>query len=434
MTRGMATIDKAAVCSTTCDQDPTLPAREDIMKLRETGGRRRRPSIAVWADPSLLALSQQKQSQLSSPPESPPSRKLSSSITYSSITPSTLPSKSRLACLILEEIAVASRLIHHLEFTSVLQLAATSHAMRSQLFSSALLTRVDLESVHKLVTDDVLATLSGTIGPHVQALSLAHCFHITDTGLITLLEQCTQLYELNLNSCWLVTDASLLALPASVQRLDLSNCRKITDRGLYHVVGGLTHLTLSYCKNVTNRAMAFMTSGRQQGEKGTSNSTLEYLNLQRCTTISDAGFENWQHQQMAALRSIDLSDCSFLTDKAIHRLVHAAPRLENVCLSFCCALSESAIEAIALLPNLAILDLSFCGAAVSDASISILLAARSNTLQVLNLRGCIRLSAMGLMSGLEHARALRHLNVSQCPGISKQAHSMLLTHGLFTLI
>lgn len=423
----MASIDKAAVCSTTCDQDPTLPARDDIMKLRETGSRRRRPSIAVWADPSLLALSQQRQAQLS-PPESPspptPARKLSSSSPFTS--PSTLPSKSRLASMLLEERGLALRLMHHLEFDSVLQLAATSHALRSQLFSPALLTRVDLESVHKRVTDDVLTALSGTIGPHVQSLSLAHCFHITDTGLITLLEQCTQLDELNLNSCWLITDTSLLALPASVKRLDLSNCRKITDRGLYHVVGGLTHLTLSYCKNVTNRSMALM------GEK--SNTRLEYLNLQRCTTISDAGFETWQQQQMAALRSIDLSDCSFLTDKAIHRLVHAAPRLENVCLSFCCALSESAVEAIALLPNLSKLDLSFCGAAVSDASISILLAARSNTLQVLNLRGCIRLSAMGLMSGLEHARVLRHLNVSQCPGISKQAHSMLLTHGLFTLV
>ncbi|KAJ8655720.1 hypothetical protein O0I10_008605 [Lichtheimia ornata] len=430
ITHGMASIDKAAVCSTTCDQDPTLPARDDIMKLRETGGRRRRPSIAVWADPSLLALSQQKQTQLSPPesPSPPQQRKLSSSSPFisSSIPPSALPSKSRLASMLLEERNLALRLMHHLEFGSVLQLAATSHALRSQLFSPALLTRVDLESVHKRVTDDVLTALSGTIGPHVQSLSLAHCFHITDTGLITLLEQCTQLEELNLNSCWLITDTSLLALPASVKRLDLSNCRKITDRGLYHVVGGLTHLTLSYCKNVTNRSMALM------GEK--SNARLEYLNLQRCTTISDAGFETWQQQQMAALRSIDLSDCSFLTDKAIRRLVHAAPRLENVCLSFCCALSESAIEAIASLPNLSKLDLSFCGAAVSDASISILLAARSNTLQVLNLRGCIRLSAMGLMSGLEHARVLRHLNVSQCPGISKQAHSMLLTHGLFTLV
>jgi F-box/leucine-rich repeat protein 7 len=63
-------------------------------------------------------------------------------------------------------------------------------------------------------------------------------------------------------------------------------------------------------------------------------SSLQALNLSRCTTITDWGFQTWSVTsgggRFYSLQDLKLSDCTFLTDQAIVYLVNAAPNLERL--------------------------------------------------------------------------------------------------------
>jgi F-box/leucine-rich repeat protein 7 len=114
---------------------------------------------------------------------------------------------------------------------------------------------------------------------------------------------------------------------------------------------------------------------------------------------------------------------------AIANLVAAAPFLKHLLLSFCCALSDNAIEGLISLPDLEELDASFCGAAVSDVSIrSLLKSVTTESMKSLNLRGCVRITDTCVKSILELAR-LTSLNISQCPGISVDAKEYIRGSG-----
>ena len=62
--------------------------------------------------------------------------------------------------------------------------------------------------------------------------------------------------------------------------------------------------------------------------------SLEALNISRCTTITDWGFQTWSVTsgggRFSSLYDLKLSDCTFLTDQAIVYLVNAAPNLRKL--------------------------------------------------------------------------------------------------------
>jgi len=132
----------------------------------------------------------------------------------------------------------------------------------------------------------------------------------------------------------------------NLEEIDLSNCRKVGDATLSRIIGngmialspekmavdsmtpGVKRLTLSYCKHLTDRFMAHLANNEQVAAR------LESLNISRCTTITDWGFQTWSVTsgggRFSALRDLKLSDCTFLTDQAIVYLVNAAPNLQKL--------------------------------------------------------------------------------------------------------
>jgi F-box/leucine-rich repeat protein 7 len=100
------------------------------------------------------------------------------------------------------------------------------------------------------------------------------------------------------------------------------------ERMAIDATGGIKTLTLSYCKHLTDRFMAQLASNDSVA------SSLQTLNLSRCTTITDWGFQSWSVTsgggRFYALQDIKLSDCTFLTDQAIVYLVNAAPNLQTL--------------------------------------------------------------------------------------------------------
>ncbi|CAO3599195.1 unnamed protein product [Absidia cylindrospora] len=412
--------------------------------------------------------------------------------------------------------SILVRILTFLDFGSMIRMMRLNKAACLLFFAktSPLFHDVDLSTIHKKITDDAFASLMHLVRRRLRSLSLSQCFHLTDLGFRTLvidddddddhdgavaspdtpphstleptlpkpppplpvaeghrLLLLQHLHTLDLNSCWLLTDKSLQLLGETcpqLQKLDLSNCRKITNVGMYRFleakkelqqrmapahVPGLAWLSLSYCKNLNNVTMQHLADYTRD--------SLTYLNLQRCTKITDPGFAIWAaaapEAQFTKLKEVVLVDCSFLTDRAIQLLTSAAPGLERLCLSFCCSLSDSAMSYLALLPHLTDLDVSFCGAAVSDLSLKTLVdfsehtpsslsvtttttttessARRISPLRRLNIRGCVRVTGNGLLSFLaihpfDKAAPLVELNVSQCPCISMETKKTILDHSL----
>jgi F-box and leucine-rich repeat protein 7 len=80
-------------------------------------------------------------------------------------------------------------------------------------------------------------------------------------------------------------------------------------------------------------------------------------------------------------------------------------------------LSDTATEVLALgCPNLTHLNLSFCGSAVSDPSLRSL-GLHLSRLEQLAVRGCVRVTGVGVDSVLEGCGRLTVFDVSQCKNL-----------------
>lgn len=86
--------------------------------------------------------------------------------------------------------------------------------------------------------------------------------------------------------------------------------------------------------------------------------------------------------------------------------------------SFCCALSDTATEVLALqCSQLTYLNMSFCGSAISDPSL------RSIGLHLLHLkrlsvRGCVRVTGAGVEAVADGCNQLESFDVSQCKNLT----------------
>lgn len=366
----------------------------------------------------------------------------------------------------------------HLDLLELIRLRAVCRRWRDVLTGAPkLCTHVDLGSLGRRVGDGCIANLIAPfVGPRALTIDIGNCFHITDEGFQALWKRCGRNVKTwRMKSVWEVSAAQILDMSENAEGLeevDWSNCRKVGDNLLARVVGWvvpepapnvpsgssgggkqvvvassrgrrgprqaqqhhhhhqphqqsppnmpppgtvigcrrLRRLDLSYCKHITDRSMAHLAAH--------ASSRLEALSLTRCTSITDAGFQTWAPHRFDALRRLCLADCTYLSDKAVVALVAAAKNLTHLDLSFCCALSDTATEVVALgLPQLRELRLAFCGSAVSDASLGCI-ALHLNELEGVSVRGCVRVTGLGVENVLEGCARLRWLDVSQCKNLA----------------
>ncbi|QGA20396.1 hypothetical protein EYB26_008098 [Talaromyces marneffei] len=345
---------------------------------------------------------------------------------------------------------VLVRIFEYLELHHLLRLRAVCAHWSKILTESPTLCRdLDLSVYNRKVTDDALSTI---ICPFVKDrpfyIDINNCFHITDEGFSTLVKTCGHnIRAWKMKSVWDVTATAILEMAGKatgLQEVDLSNCRKVSDTLLARLVGWvvpsatlvqhshiaaknnlkptiqtaagavygcpqLKKLTLSYCKHVTDRSMHHIASHAAP--------RIEQVDLTRCTTITDQGFQYWGNAQFTKLRKLCLADCTYLTDHAIVCLTNAAKNLQELDLSFCCALSDTATEVLALqCPQLLKLNMSFCGSAVSDPSLRSL-SLHLLLLQELSVRGCVRVTGIGVEAVADGCQNLSYLNVSQCKNL-----------------
>ncbi|KAK3815635.1 MAG: hypothetical protein JOS17DRAFT_419111 [Linnemannia elongata] len=490
--------------------EPPMSRNPTIRGLVESNPKRRRASVAVWTQQDLMKLAETAQAKTmvdttfapstssamataepslpdqEAAPESAAQDEQDMTAGIASVA-LTEPIKLRTGPATfqdLDELTVL-RILKGLPITALLRARRVCKDWDHKIMEHNDLVRVlDLSMHKKIVTDAVLVDLCNSVLSRNPArttrVSLRDCFLISDKGLSMLASHMPAVQDLDLHSCWNVTDAGFRSLGMHCPKLrsiDFSNCRKLGDETIYGlyprsalIANGvpqeavapqpttksrpspvispdlpgcplIAHLNLSYCKNITDRSfMHLCSSGSRQ---------LEYLNLQRCTTISPEAFISLSLDAFDPVPALDmtngplpeplpipgkeacfpklkelyLSDCTFLTDEAIVALSPNMPRLESISLSFCCALTDIALEALSdscvLLRKI---DLSFCGSAVSDASLYQLaqfdaLNPGRHMLEDLEIRGCVRVTEQGVREVLNGCSSLKRLNISCCSGI-----------------
>ncbi|KAJ5294430.1 hypothetical protein PENANT_c006G03759 [Penicillium antarcticum] len=335
-----------------------------------------------------------------------------------------------------------------LELHHLLRLrAVSSHWSEILTRSPDVLRDLDLSVYNRRVTDNVLVKIiCPFVGNRARSVNVNNCFHITDEGFTALSATCAPTTTVwKMKSVWDVTASAILDMSSKavgIQEVDLSNCRKVGDTLLARIVGWvvpanqkpaegktstikpsiqtaestvygcpkLKKLTLSYCKHVTDRSMHHIAShaaGR-----------IEEMDLTRCTTITDQGFKYWGSARFTNLRKLCLADCTYLTDNAIVHLTNAAKNLEELDLTFCCALSDTATEVLALqCSQLKYLNMAFCGSAISDPSLRSI-GLHLLSLRHLSVRGCVRVTGIGVEAVAEGCHQLEIFDVSQCKNLS----------------
>ncbi|KAF9918622.1 hypothetical protein FBU30_000126 [Linnemannia zychae] len=495
------------------EQGTMIPAHEDtseppmsrnptIRGLVESNPKRRRASVAVWTQQDLMKLAESAQaktfvdttfapvisSTIATTEPTVVEKEQSQEEMTSGIASVTLsePIKKRTTPAKFQDLEepVVIRILNNLPIAILLRARRVCKAWdRLIMEHHDLVQNLDLSMYKKIVTDAVLSDLCVSIlrrnPTRTKRVSLRDCFLISDKGLSMLAAHMPAVQELDLHSCWNVTDAGFRSLGVyctQLRSIDFSNCRKLGDETIYALypnftplVNGVVHRTMSplpdvksrmntaipvtsgcpllsrlnfsYCKNLTDRSFIHLCSSGSHH--------LEYLNLQRCTTISPEAFIslsletidlepapdmiNGNSSQIVPnpgkqpcfpkLKELNLSDCTFLTDEAIVALASNMPHLEIVSLSFCCALTDIALEGlIDSCVFLKKLDLSFCGSMVSDASLYQLaqfdaLNPGRHLIEDLEIRGCVRVTEHGVQEILNGCSNLKRLNISCCSGI-----------------
>ncbi|KAK5130554.1 hypothetical protein LTR08_001934 [Meristemomyces frigidus] len=362
-------------------------------------------------------------------------------------------------------------IFQHLDLLDLMRIRLVSmHWWNLLNTSTDLLQYLDLSAYNRFVTDDVLRNIIVPFaGSRPKEIDMSNCFHVTDEGFKVLAEACGEGARMwRMKSVWDVSGPAILALidkARGLEEIDLSNCRKVGDNLLARVVGWvvpekpaslqppplpqpqngkrrqqqskrapfatqqavdaqsqpvpgtvigaskLKILTLSYCKHIQDRSMAHLAAH--------ASDRLEVLDLTRCTSISDAGFHSWGAYEFKSLRKLILADCTYLSDQAIVGIVGGCRSLKELDLSFCCALSDTATEVLALgLPALQRLNMAFCGSAVSDNSLRCI-GLHLLELRYLSVRGCVRVTGMGVESVVQGCGKLEDFDVSQCKNLRK---------------
>ena len=242
------------------------------------------------------------------------------------------------------------RVFKFLPLPELMRLRLVSHSWQHILQSSPeLLVALDLSPYNKLITDNALSYISRFANGRPKSVDISNCFHVSDTGFSDLVRAVSpDLRVWRMKSVWDVTGQAIGTISQRcnhLEEIDLSNCRKVGDATLARIIGNaptpppiermaldfpvscVKRLTLSYCKHLTDRFMAHLANNDQVA------ANLEALNISRCTTITDWGFQTWSIRcigRFSSLRDLKLSDCTFLTDQAIVHLVNAAQNLQRL--------------------------------------------------------------------------------------------------------
>lgn len=420
------------------DEDEEFSKTDNLRfaELLASDPKRRRASVAVWSDSKLMEIAAQKAAPVEKRSVSPrmkevhPEQDIAGALDFLSsggnlsIKDDTVSQIMSLEPNLTENSRLIELVLEHLTFPEIWYCRSVCSFWNTTITTREhILSHIDLSHANKGVDDSVVSLISQHADNFLTCLIMRNCWRVTDEGLREISRSCKNLSILDLCGCWEITDDGLKTLSLGcrkIKSIDLSNCRKVTDVGVCSLISNLNNISdifLSYCKALTDLTMVCIANNAPG---------IRRINLQRCLGITDNGFQalSVHNPKYKKLRELNLSDCSFLSDLAMKNISNVCVNLKVLNLSFCCALSEDIWEDLTKgCPNIAILDASFCGNSISDESIQVISYNLANSLRRLSVRGCIRVSDVGVDCLIENATNLEAVNLSNCKNISSSTLS-----------
>lgn len=234
-------------------------------------------------------------------------------------------------------------------------------------------------------------------------------------------ERASKIKELNFNAT--LIDGNALEALAEIKEMQLNSlflrsCDQLTNEGVIKFVSvqkNLQILDLSYSVRLTDLALIHICDHLMQ---------LRQLKVRRCRALTDISIKMLSN--FPFLEVLDISECEAITSAGI--LEGIAKSNNQVLLELYLSalnISEEAIIRVAEnIPNLKILDLSYCINHVDDVCVQMILKHLTN-LRELNLRLCERISDGGL-TGMSMESKLKDSQINKDFGaLEKKAEPIL---------
>ncbi|TEA38601.1 hypothetical protein DBR06_SOUSAS110524 [Sousa chinensis] len=255
--------------------------------------------------------------------------------------------------------------------------------------------------------------------PGLTFLDLSGCSELTDGALLAVSWGLRRLWHLSLRKLQRLTDARYSALRGlrELQSLDMAECCLVRGRESAQALGlvcraphPLASLSLAYCSSL-KAICTYLTH-------------LSVPHLAWCKELRDRGLLGLGQPRPAlltlqALRDLDLTACSKLTDASLTKVLQV-PQLRRLSLSLLPALTDKGLLAAARgCPSVERLVLSHCSRLSDEGWVQA--AGSRPRLQHLNLSRCTlaQWPPCGTLGSTGQAcKQLRMADVAMCPGIS----------------
>ncbi|KAJ3413222.1 hypothetical protein HDV05_008282 [Chytridiales sp. JEL 0842] len=213
-----------------------------------------------------------------------------------------------------------------------------------------------------IVNDDVCKGIAKGPGTSLKTLDLSDCEQITDVGLQEISAMCTNLEDLNLKACSLITDNSITSFfdrtccpsnikilqppkPPTLRFLNVGLCNKLTDSCVEKIskycssrpsqkYAGMHTLKLSGCFKITDSSLNSMICTSTASPTNKSDLSLRLLCLSGCYQITSTALQTLL-PRIPLLESINLYSCTLITDDSLTCLAQNCPNLVSLVISKC---------------------------------------------------------------------------------------------------
>lgn len=270
----------------------------------------------------------------------------------------------------------------------------TGSAIAKVLRNCTKLQSVDMSGI-KCVTDEILDALA-TNCPRLQGIYAPDAGAVSNAAIIRLFRACPYLKRIKLTKSENVDDAAIDELSRNfkyVVEIDLHGCPNVTDDSLSRVFSNLEQLRefrISQNKNVSDRIFQ---------------------------SLPDVSF-------LTRLRILDFTDCLYITDRSIEKVVRCAPRLRNVVLSKCINVTDASLRALATLnKSLHYVHLGHCSN-ITDYGVKLLVAS-CYRLQYIDLACCTQLTDASVVE-LAALPRLKRIGLVKCVHITDRGITQLV--------
>lgn len=300
--------------------------------------------------------------------------------------------------------------------------------------------RLNLCFIANYVTDDFLIKFENC--PNLERLTLVNCVNLTGPVIGKVLHNCSKLQSIDLSGAKNITDDIFISLAENCPRLQgvyapdansvsneaikqlfmccpflkrvkLTKNEFINDTALNELTKNyryIVEIDLHGCPNVTDESLKIVFSKLEQ---------LREFRISQNRNITDNIFKSLPDtQSLMRLRIMDFTDCYFITDRSIQKLVKCAPRLRNIVLSKCINITDASLKALSKLnKSLHYLHLGHC-AGITDYGVKILID-QCYKLQYIDLACCSQLTNASVIE-LANLPRLKRIGLVKCNNITDE--------------